>query len=750
MIQEDVRCICPKTYMANATKSLTGMSLFVFGVITFVLRTATTDDMVDAVAIPSRSLLVVSGLLAIVCHETLAIAPISGLDRKVYAKRGDLNIGFTTSVYGYSSSEFCSSEYSESGAQITELPAFMTELINADDSLLPNVSLGFVAFDDCENDLTALARSISFLPPGGEVGEYDDPYRVVGVVGPSNSDQSVMIASLLGLFRIPVLSPHSTSDVLSDESRFPYFLRLMLSDIHQAAAVVDVIRYFGWSYVSVLYSEGNYERDIAQRVEKLLANSAICLAAFEMIGSNSAEFDIEWAINGMREKEDTHVVILFLQNTELRTLFTHVKRRGLAKRFFWVSGENLALAPDWHMEDIVDGSLYVGYPDKSMPHFRDYLRGLSWRNSTNPWLHLVFESLYNCSWPDGDDDVERAHNNDDTRHSCRQYDTLEQVTHPHWSAPVRQADGFLVYAKALHSLIEDHCPEMFQKIGQKNFDRCISGSLLLDYMKNVSFVGHCGYVMFDRKGDLKLNTVVIQMKRDAPEGHQVVGEWDSRLNSLRVNGTALDWGEVWNLARTGVQSVCSQPCGVGQVYQLRKVVCCWDCIPCRDNEITVRNSSGCESCPDFMWPDGGTRLRCWPVEPYYLRADSVTGATVIALSAFGALLSLVFIVVYLAKAGERLLKASSKKLSILTLVGCMLTSVMAASFVSRPDMTGCRLRLGGFHLGVCVMYSPLVAKTSRLYRIFRAGKTGTSQPRFVSNKAQLVLTATIIVIQVTK
>lgn len=65
-------------------------------------------------------------------------------------------------------------------------------------------------------------------------------------------------------FQIPQISYASTGQELSDKTRFGYFSRVVPPDTYQAQALVDVVKAFGWSYVSTVADEGNYgEKGIA-------------------------------------------------------------------------------------------------------------------------------------------------------------------------------------------------------------------------------------------------------------------------------------------------------------------------------------------------------------------------------------------------------------------------------------------------------------------------------------------------------
>ena len=66
------------------------------------------------------------------------------------------------------------------------------------------------------------------------------------------------VANLLRLFKIPQVSYASTSAALSDKSRFEYFARTVPPDNFQARAMVDILQYFNWTFISTVNSEGDY------------------------------------------------------------------------------------------------------------------------------------------------------------------------------------------------------------------------------------------------------------------------------------------------------------------------------------------------------------------------------------------------------------------------------------------------------------------------------------------------------------
>ena len=80
------------------------------------------------------------------------------------------------------------------------------------------------------------------------------------------------------IFQIPQISYASTAIALSDKSRFEYFSRVVPPDILQARAMVDIVKMFGWTYVTTLGDEGNYgEKGIAAFEEIAEQNGTLSL-----------------------------------------------------------------------------------------------------------------------------------------------------------------------------------------------------------------------------------------------------------------------------------------------------------------------------------------------------------------------------------------------------------------------------------------------------------------------------------------
>ena len=107
------------------------------------------------------------------------------------------------------------------GIQFVEAVHFSLDVINASPDILPNITLGAIVFDTCEDEVRSMeqlldmvqlmsTRELQNLPyhcqDGSEPGIMTEAsmfHDIVGVVGASMSGISVNMASILRFFRVP-------------------------------------------------------------------------------------------------------------------------------------------------------------------------------------------------------------------------------------------------------------------------------------------------------------------------------------------------------------------------------------------------------------------------------------------------------------------------------------------------------------------------------------------------------------------
>ena len=155
------------------------------------------------------------------------------------------------------------------GIQRVEAMKYAIEKLNQDHKLrqspLLGIRVGALIKDTCGSPTYAQNQSLDFVMSSlsrlvsGKFVYISDhstkPEPFAAVVGASSSSVSIQVANLLGLFHVSQVSPASTGHGLSDKKEFPFFTRTVPPDKYQAAAMVDIVAFFGWSYVHTMFSE---------------------------------------------------------------------------------------------------------------------------------------------------------------------------------------------------------------------------------------------------------------------------------------------------------------------------------------------------------------------------------------------------------------------------------------------------------------------------------------------------------------
>ncbi len=674
---------------------------------------------------------------------------VPGQINECYVHPGDVNIGILSPLRSAGdSTNFCQEgTFSSIGFQILEAYVYAIDMINYRTDILPNVSLGFVALDDCFWDLAALAKALYFLPvegmrtplPTTYCSESFQQFHVAGVMGLSNSRKAVMVSSLLSIFHIPVVGTLASSDELSDKSRYEYFLRVIPPDRMQAEAIVNFVLYFQWTYVSLLYSEGSYGEFGARQIEKGTNSRGICIAYSKMIVDGSDSEDYVKIINQLLYVREARVVILFVSYDHAIKLFEAVGETQTHGLFIWIAADAVGtrdLLPS------ANGTIAVRSALGHDPEYDKYFKSVTPYNTPeNPWIWPYWETVFDCKW-----DAKLSNK------SCLPYHNMYNITTVDKQINTlvyKGIDAVYTYAYALNATITKHCPGAFTNISA--LDGCITGTALLNAMKNTTFQGVTGYIKFDAAGDMMGQYNFVQhlyYKTDRKLSE--IATWESDMHGVHIDGHKIDWSPFeieQNIASPKPESICSRPC-LGNEYKVQKELhCCWDCRTCRENEIMINNKTGCQLCPPNYWPDGNSMTVCEAIDATFIQWTDTLALVLVSLAVLGILAWVATLFVYCYNWNIKLIKASSRELNVVIMTGILLAYKGALVLLWHPNKTSCQFRHYIFNLSVALIYSPLLVKTNRIYRIFAAGKKGNN-PSWISTRSQIVFTSIIFLAQV--
>ncbi|KAK2912391.1 hypothetical protein Q8A73_006504 [Channa argus] len=437
---------------------------------------------------------------------------------------------------------------------------------------------------------------------------------VIGIVGDSSSTRCIAISSVLGLYKVPMVSYFATCSCLSDRQKFPSFFRTIPSDTFQVRAVIQILKHFGWTWAGLLISDDDYGLFAARSFQSDLSQSGGgCLAYLEILpwGENPAEVK---RIVDMMKKSTARVVIVFAHESHMINLMEEVVRQNVTG-LQWIASEawtSAAVLQTPQLMPYLGGTLGIAIRRGEIPGLRDFLLqtrpDLQHNNShENSLVNQFWEDTFQCRFappPAGWVEAGGA--------LCTGQEHLENVETEFLDISNLRPE-YNVY-KAVYALayaLDDmlHCEP-----GTGPFSEHSCGSLqrfelwqLVYYLGKVNFTTPFGdQVLFDENGDA-LPIYDIMNWLWLPDGRtevQNVGE----VKKLPFKSEQLTLNEekiFWNFeSREPPRSVCSESCppGTRMATKKGKPVCCFDCIPCSEGMVSNKTDSmECTSCPEDFW-----------------------------------------------------------------------------------------------------------------------------------------------------
>ncbi|XP_039617410.1 metabotropic glutamate receptor 3 isoform X3 [Polypterus senegalus] len=306
------------------------------------------------------------------------------------------------------------------GIQRLEAMLFAIDEINKDTYLLPGVALGVHILDTCSRDTYALEQSLEFVrasltkvdeteyicPDGSYAIQGNNPLVIAGVIGGSYSSVSIQVANLLRLFQIPQISYASTSAKLSDKSRYDYFARTVPPDFYQAKAMAEILRFFNWTYVSTVASEGDYGETGIEAFEQEARLRNICIATSEKVGSSNVKKSSDAVIRELLQKPNAKVVVLFMRSDDTRELLAAANR--LNASFTWIASDGWGAQESVVKgnENVANGAITLELAAHPVKEFDRYFQSLHpSSNRRNPWFKDFWEQKFQCVLQNGHSQV---------------------------------------------------------------------------------------------------------------------------------------------------------------------------------------------------------------------------------------------------------------------------------------------------------------------------------------------------------
>uniref|UniRef100_A0A3Q3KFB5 G-protein coupled receptors family 3 profile domain-containing protein n=1 Tax=Monopterus albus TaxID=43700 RepID=A0A3Q3KFB5_MONAL len=317
------------------------------------------------------------------------------------------------------------------------------------------------------------------------------------------------------------------------------------------------------------------------------------------------------------------------------------------------------------------------------------------------------------------------------RRVCDGSEDMQKLQNPYTDTSQLRISNMVykaVYAIA-HAIHNTVCQETNSTTQCDKLTR-IEPKQVLTELKKVNFSQNGYHVSFDANGDPMATYELVNWHK-SESGSIVlvtVGYYDASLplgQELHINRNL-----TWAQGSTQVPvSVCTDSClqGTHKVLQKGKPICCYDCVPCPEGEISnATDSSDCFPCPKEFWPNAN-KDTCFPKLVEFLSFDEVLGIILAAFSVGGACLAIITASVFFRHRTSPIVRANNSELSFLLLFSLTLCFLCSLTFIGAPSEWSCMLRHTAFGITFVLCISCVLGKTIVVLMAFKATLPGSNQ-----------------------
>ncbi|XP_055003861.1 extracellular calcium-sensing receptor-like [Boleophthalmus pectinirostris] len=589
--------------------------------------------------------------------------------------------------------------------------AFAVEEINLNSSLLQGVKLGYRILDSCSRYPWALTAAISLISVAPVI------------IGASSSTIGIMLSNILTSFSTPIISYLASCPCLSERTKYPNFFRTIPSDIFQSRAMAQLAIRFKWSWVGAVIANNDYGHLSFQVFQKAIDGKGICVDFIVAVSRETIKSDAEKAALTI-QASTARVILIFCWYTDVREVFIQLAKRNITDKQFlaseaWSTSKDIIGNAD--LLKVANGVIGVAIRSAEIPGFEKYVRNL--HPSQRPhdeFLKEYWETEFGCTPLASSSSPLPPCNGTESLYEVQGLFTDMSQLRVTYNVYM----GVYAAAHAIHSLLS--CPKTEASAATSNCSspQSVTPAQLLQHLNKVKISTPHGESFSFQGADIQPKFDLVNWQK-TPEGSLrlvLIGRVDGF--DIVLNETAIQWST--GSSQVPV-SVCTMSCEPGTRKAIRKgePVCCFDCIPCGDGEVSNKTDSlQCDRCPPEFWSNPA-RTSCIPRQLDFLSFNETLGITLTTVAVSGAVVTTAVFVVFLYYRQTPMVRANNKEMSFLLLVSLKLCFLCSLVFIGRPSVWSCRFQQAAFGISFVFCVSCLLVKTMVVLAAFRSARPGS-------------------------
>lgn len=195
------------------------------------------------------------------------------------------------------------------------------------------------------------------------------------------------------------MSHLSTCACLSNRGQYPTFFRTVPSDRFQSTALVELMKYFDWRWVGIIYSIGPYADEGTADFVKEANQQGICVE-YRLVYYKPSKKGLGAIIEALR-KSSSKVVLMFMSLSDAKSFLSVMESYNITGKH-WVGSESWIKQADLaspNRKHILHGAIGFALPQASIPGLGEFL--LSFKPSDEPQSQIIksiWEKFFDCSF----------------------------------------------------------------------------------------------------------------------------------------------------------------------------------------------------------------------------------------------------------------------------------------------------------------------------------------------------------------
>ncbi|EDL12443.1 hypothetical protein D430014M15, isoform CRA_a [Mus musculus] len=622
-------------------------------------------------------------------------------------------------------------EYNFMNYQFLLALMFTIQEINRNPHLLPNTTLGFEHHNIKFSEKNILLGPFLWLSGlSNQLVNYNcgQKRNLPAALTGTSWAISAHIGTLLQLYKIPQFTFGHFDSNMNDQSQYKTLFQVAPEDTYLSLALVSLMLYFSWSWVGLIVPNDPRGTQILSDFREVMESNRICLAFVKMIpGTWNSYSDAIWKNMEKIQESSANVIIIYGDTVSLQGLMRHIAQLLVTWKVWVLNSQwDIDYYSDYFMIESFHGSLIFSHHHEEMVEFVNFVQTVNpYTYPEDAYLPKFWVFFFNCSFSEFDCQL---------LENCQPNASLDLLPR-HIFDPAMSEESYniynAVYALA-HSLHEMTVQQIQTQPYANGEGMAFSPWQILPFLKITLLKNHpSGQTVIDERKNLYseydifnfwnfptglgLKMKVGTFSPNSPQGHR-----------LSLSEEMIQWPTQFTKIP---QSVCSESCrpGFRKAAQEGKAVCCFDCIPCADNEISNETDMDqCVQCPESHYANS-EKNHCLQKSVSFLAYEEPLGIALTITALDFSVLTALVLVVFVKHRDTPIVKANNRVLSyilLLTLIICFLSCLL---YIGQPNTATCILQQTAFGTLFTVALSTVLAKAIVVVTAFKV----TSPSRMV-------------------